>query len=258
MVRRDRTVKLESQGPVESAGPSLNPCSRGDEAARLHDSNKENRDMKLVLTCALAMILVSTIPAEAQLCAGAPSFRDYPLQVGVSAAFRDDAKGVGGSFGAGGEALFATGGVSVLNFDGADSSQTSVSGTIGTDLQADDDGRVFLCPIGQVAFGAGPDFGPVDVSTITLSGGVSVGVIAYQTDMLTAIPTFGLFAVHNRVTAEAGGSDNTVSDASGLATVGVGLLFNRNVSVIPEVLVPFSAGNGDALFSIKLLYNFGR
>jgi hypothetical protein len=214
--------------------------------------------MKLVLTCALAMILVSTIPAEAQLCAGAPSFRDNPLQVGVSAAFRDGAQGVGGSFGAGGEALFASGGVSVVNFDGADSSQTSVSGTIGMDLQADDDGRVFLCPIGQVAFSTGPDFDPVDVSTITLTGGVSVGVIASQTDMLTVIPTFGLFAVHNRVTAEVGGSETTASDASGLASVGAGLLFNRNVSVIPEVLVPFSAGNGDAIFSIKLLYNFGR
>lgn len=213
--------------------------------------------MKLVLPCALAMILLSTIPAEAQLCAGAPSFRDNPLQVGASAAFRDGAQGVGGSFAAGGEALFAAGGVSVLNFDDVDSSATSVSGTIGVDLQADDNGRVFLCPIGQVAFTAGPDFGPVDVSTITLSGGVSVGVIASQTDMLTVIPTFGLFAVHSRVTAEAGGSENTVSDPSGLASVGVGLLFNRNVSVIPEVLVPFSAGNGDAVFSIKLAYNFG-
>jgi len=214
--------------------------------------------MKLALTCALAMILVSTIPAEAQLCTGAPSFRENPLQVGVSAAFRDGAQGVGGSFAAGGEALFAAGGVSVLNFDDVDSSATGVSGTIGVDLQADDDGRVFLCPIGQVAFIAGPDFGPVDVSTITLTGGVSLGVIASQSDALTVIPTFGLFAVHSRVTAEAGGSDNTVSDASGLASVGAGLLFNRNVTVIPEVLVPFSAGNGDALFSIKVLYSFGR
>ena len=151
--------------------------------------------MKLVLTSALAMILVSTIPAEAQLCAGAPSFRDNPLQVGASAAFRGGAQGVGGSFAAGGESLFAAAGVSVLNFDDVDSSATSVSGTIGVDLQADDNGRVFLCPIGQVAFTAGPDFGPVDVSTITLSGGVSVGVIASQSDALTVIPTFGLFAV---------------------------------------------------------------
>ena len=173
-------------------------CSRGDEAARLHDSNKENRHMKLVLTSALAMILLSTIPAEAQLCAGAPSFRDNPLQVGASAAFRGGAQGVGGSFAAGGESLFAAAGVSVLNVDDVDSSATTVSGTIGVDLQADDNGRVFLCPIGQVAFTAGPDFGPVDVSTITLTGGVSLGVIASQSDALTVIPTFGLFAVHSR------------------------------------------------------------
>ena len=214
--------------------------------------------MKLVLTCALAMLVVSTIPAEAQLCAGAPSFRNNPLQVGASALFRGGAQGVGGSFAAGGESLFAAAGVSVVNFDDVDSSATTVSGTIGVDLQADDNARVFLCPIGQVAFTAGPDFGPVDVSTITLTGGVRVGVIASQNDTLTVIPTFGLFAVHSRVTAEAGGSDNTVSDPSGLASVGAGLLFNRNVTLIPEVLVPFSAGDGDALLSIKVLYSLGR
>ena len=46
--------------------------------------------------------------------------------------------------------------------------------------------------------------------------------------------------------------------ASGLASVGVGLIFNRNVAIIPEVLVPFSAGNGDAIFSIQFLFNFGQ
>ena len=68
----------------------------------------------------------------------------------------------------------------------------------------------------------------------------------------------GLFAVHTRSTAEVGRTESTASDPSGLASVGVGLIFNRNVAIIPEVLVPFSAGNRDAIFSIQFLFNFGQ
>jgi hypothetical protein len=214
--------------------------------------------MRLIVPIVLCLVFLSAGSAEAQLCAGAPSFRDNRFQAGVTAALRDGAQGVGGSFGGGGEDIFAVAGVSVLNFSDVDSSATSVSGTIGADLQADQGGRVFVCPLGQIAFGVGPDIGPVDVSTLTLSGGGSVGVVASQTDALTVVPTFGLFAVHTRLTAEVGGSETTDSDPSGLASVGVGLIFNRNVAIVPEMLVPFSAGNGDAIFSIQFLFNFGR
>lgn len=214
--------------------------------------------MKFTVAIVLCLVVLSARSAEAQLCVGAPSFRDNRFQVGVTAALSDGAQGVGGSFGGGGEDFFGVAGVSVLNFSDMDSSATSVSGTLGADLQADQGGRVFVCPVGQVAFGAGPDLGPVDISTFTLSGGGSVGVVASQTDALTVIPTFGLFAVHTRVTAEVGGSERTDSDPSGLASIGVGFLFNRNVAIVPAVLVPFSASNGDAVFSIHLAFNFGR
>jgi hypothetical protein len=214
--------------------------------------------MKFTLPIVLCLVVFSATSADAQTCAGAPSFRDNPFQIGVSAAFRDGAQGVGGSFAGGGDDIFGVAGVSVLNFSNLDSSATSVSGSIGADLQADQGGRVFVCPVGQIAFGAGPDFGAVDISTFTLSGGGSVGVVASQGNTLAVIPTFGLFAVHTRLTAEARGQEETESDASGLASIGVGFVFNRNVAIIPEVLVPFSAGNADAVFSIHFAFSFGR
>lgn len=214
--------------------------------------------MKFILSCVLLLLFVSAGRSDAQVCAGAPSFRDDPFQAGVTAAFTEGARGVGGSFSGGSESVFAGVGVSVLNFGDLDSSATNVSVTFGADLQADQNGRVFLCPVGQVAFGVGPDVGAVEVSTVTLSGGGSVGVLASQTDTLMVIPTFGLFALRTRVTAQLAGSDTTDTDRSGLASVGVGFVFNRNIAVTPAVSIPFSVANADAAFSIKLAFHFGR
>jgi hypothetical protein len=213
--------------------------------------------MKFILSCVLVLLCVSVRPSHAQVCAGAPSFRDNPFQGAVTAAFTEGARGFGGSFSGGGESIFGGAGVSVLNFSDLDTSATRVSVGFGADLQADQNGRVFLCPVGQVAFGVGPDVGAIEISTITLSGGGQVGVLASETDTLMVVPTFGVFALRTRVTAELAGSDTTETDRSGLASVGVGFVFNRNVAVKPAVSIPFSVANADAVFSIELAFSFG-
>ena len=119
--------------------------------------------MKFILTCVL-LLLASVRPTEAQVCAGAPSFRENPFQGSVTAAFTEGARGFGGSFSGGGESIFAGAGVSVLNYSDLDASATRLSVGFGADLQADQNGRVFLCPLGQVAIGVGPDVGAVEVS----------------------------------------------------------------------------------------------
>ena len=82
--------------------------------------------------------------------------------------------------------------------------------------------------------------------------------MASETDTLTVIPTFGLFALRTRVTAELAGSDTTETDRSGLAIIGVGFVFNRNFAVKPAVSIPFSVPSSDAVFSIELAFSFGR
>lgn len=216
--------------------------------------------MKTIVPCVLALLLVLGVAgaAEAQLCAGAPSFRDGPMQVGLGASFTDGARGVGGSFAYGGGSLFAGAGVSVLNFTEIDSLSTSITASAGADLQADDDGRVFVCPEGAVGFGVGPDLGPVDVSTASVRGGGNVGIVASNTPGLRVIPTFGLFAIYSNVTSEFGSIEESASDTSGLANLGVGFVFNRNVGVLPLLSIPFSTvGGSDVVFTLQFTFNFG-
>jgi hypothetical protein len=207
----------------------------------------------------LVMILLAARPANAQLCAGNPSYTNQPYQAALTAAFTEDAHGIGGEFGAGGESIFASAGVSVINFRNLDALSTQISALVGADLPADQNRTVFVCPAASIGFSVGPDVGAVDISTISLGAGGSVGVVASQMDQLTIVPTFGLAVIYNRITADFGGIDSTASDGSGRATVGVGFIFGQNVGITPAIVIPFSAeGEADSIFSLRLSFGFGR
>jgi hypothetical protein len=205
----------------------------------------------------LSVLLISTTPAEAQLCTGSPSYANQPYQAALTAAFTEGAHGIGGEFGVGGEALFATAGVGVVNFRDLDALSTQITLSVGADLATSQRGTVFVCPLASIGFGVGPDVGRADVSTIALGAGGSIGVIASQTNMLMVVPTFGLAAIYDRVTLDFGGDDVTNSDTSGRANVGVGFIFNRNIGITPGIEIPFSAGNSDPVFVIRLSFAFG-
>jgi hypothetical protein len=204
------------------------------------------------------LLLLSSSAAEAQLCAGNPSFTNQPYQVGLTAAFTDDAHGIGGDFAAGGDEFFAGAGVSVINFRDADVTSTQVTAFGGADWAVNQSQTVFVCPVAHVGFGAGPDFGNVDVSTFRLGAGGRIGVMASSSTELMVIPTFGLTAEYTRVDFEVGNVDDSEGDSSGEASFGVGFVFNRNIGIVPEISVPFSAGNSDPVFSVRFSFAFGR
>jgi hypothetical protein len=203
------------------------------------------------------LVLLTAASAEAQLCAGNPSFANQPYQAAITAAFTEDAHGIGGEFGVGSESLFAAAGVSVINFRDLDALSTQVSLAVGTDLATNQQQTVFVCPIASMSFGVGPDVGAFDVSTFTLGAGGSVGVIASQMNDLTIVPTFGLAAIYNRVTIEVADNDVTESDSSGRASVGVGFIFGENIGITPTLVIPFSVDNADPIFGIRLSFAFG-
>jgi hypothetical protein len=206
---------------------------------------------------AVVMLLVGAASADAQICGGAPSFGEAPYQAGVAAAFHEDARGVGARFAAGGSAVFGGAGLSFLSFDAVESTQTDVSAFAGAELAVDASDRVFICPVGIVSFGVGPDIGATDVSSVGFEGGGSVGVVASSTQTLMVVPTFGLSAVWQRVTAEVGATEVSESDTFGAARLGVGFIFNRRVGITPGVSIPFSAGDADVVFSLGFTFNFG-
>ncbi|MGH9253237.1 MAG: hypothetical protein ACRD3C_01570 [Vicinamibacterales bacterium] len=212
--------------------------------------------MKFSLACVIAASLFFVSSAEAQLCGGAPSFAQAPMQVGVSAAFRDGAQGVGGHFAGGGQALFGGVGLGVVNFSDLDATQTNITAFGGADLGVSGTNSVFVCPVAAVRFGVGPDIGPIDVSSVGLHGGGSVGVIASSTPSLMVVPTFGLAAAWQRVTFDTGTTERDVSDTFGIANLGVGFIFNRNVGITPSISIPFSVADSDVVFTLAFAFNF--
>lgn len=210
------------------------------------------------VTTVMLVFVAAADTAEAQLCAGNPSFANQPYQAAVTAAFTEGAHGVGGEFGAGGEALFASAGVSVINYRDLDALATQVSLGAGTEFALEQQPNMFVCPLASVSFGVGPDVGAFDVSTINLGVGGSLGLIASQTGSLMVVPTFGLAAIFSRVTVENPGGEFTDSDGSGRAFIGVGFIFDQNIGITPAVVIPFSASNADPIFQIRLSLALGR
>lgn len=211
-----------------------------------------------LMACVLLLTLVAAKPASAQICLGAATFRDAPYQAAVAASFTEGVREVEGSFAGGGESVFAGAGVSVVRFTPGNERTAGVSAFAGAEFATDQGDRVLLCPVVRLGFLAGPDFGPVDVSSVALQGGASVGVIASQQGDLMVVPFFGLSAVYQRVSTDVGGIESSASDTGGVADLGVGLIFNRTVAITPLVSIPFSAGGSDAVFTIRLSFNFGR
>ena len=197
-------------------------------------------------------------PVQAQVCSGAPSFREAPGQIDVSAAFSADAQAFGASATAGGRTAFGGGGFAVTSFDGPLSTATSVSGTVGADLPVDRDERVFVCPFGSAAFTIGPDVGSINVNGFSVLGGAQVGVLAAESGNLRVIPTFGVALLYQRVTLDAPGfQPSAESDTSGLATIGVGFVFNGRTGLIPAIVIPFAIPDPDVAFSLSFAFNFG-
>jgi hypothetical protein len=213
--------------------------------------------MRLIAGVLLVMFLMAK-SASAQTCLGAPSFRVAPYQAGVGASFTDGLRQVEGTFAGGGESLFAGAGVSVLNFTDIDVRTAGVSAFAGAELATDRRNRVLLCPIVRLGFLAGPDIGAVDLSSVSIQGGGSIGVIAAEDGDVMVVPFFGLSAGWTRVTTEIGGIEDSASDTGGVADLGVGLILTRTVGITPQVSIPFSSGTDDAVFTIRFTFNFGR
>ena len=213
--------------------------------------------MRRASLIATLLVVAAVSRAEAQTCMGAPSFVDRPLQAGVAAAFVGDRRDVGGTFAIGRQSLFGGIGVSAthIRFIGT---APSVSGLVGAEFPSSDH-PVFTCPLFQVTFESGPDFEPFDSSSLGLRGGVSVGAVVAETrQAVKIIPTFGLAVLYDRVKVTLFSSENTTTGWSGVATFGVGFLFNENLSVIPALEVPFSTSSADTGFSFRWVYGFGR
>ena len=212
--------------------------------------------MRSVLYAAGILLIVAARQAEAQTCTGAPSLREKPLQGGFTASFIGERHELGGTLAAGTPSLFGSVGVLGTHISFLGTAPTLRVG-VGTELPSSDH-PVFTCPLFQVEFNAGPDFEPFESSSIGLRGGVSVGAVLAETRGGTqVIPTFALAALWDRTKVSIADATSTNSVWSGVATFGGALVFNRNLSVLAALEIPFSAGDSATGFSFRWVYGFG-
>jgi len=211
----------------------------------------------------VGFVLVSTFmaakPAAAQLCIGSPSFGYAPYQASIAASFSSGVRSVDIGAAAGGQTIFGGAGLSILNFTDVDVRTVGIFGYAGAELAADRENKILLCPIARFDVIAGPDIGPVDVSTTALQGGASIGIVISDMGDMQVVPFFGLSAVYSRLRSEFAGTTTTFSDTGGVADLGVGFVFNHTAGITPSISIPFgTGGTDDVIFNIRFSFNFGR
>jgi hypothetical protein len=205
---------------------------------------------------AAVMMMTGAYQAEAQTCMGAPSFREKPMQGGLTASFVGERHEIGGTFAAGKPSLFGNVSVLATHISFLGTAPTLTLG-VGTEVPSSDH-PVFTCPLLQFSVSSGPDLEPFDTSLMGVRGGISVGAIVVERRGMQVIPTFALAVLYDRAKVSFADVENTNSVWSGVATFGIGFLFNKNLSVIPALEVPFSAGDAATGFSFRWIYGFGR
>ena len=200
------------------------------------------------------------VPATGQICAGSTSFAGGPLQVSGSAEVTTHAHGFGVGLTLGGTATFFGVSLGTTHFDALNGSSFDVAAGGGYELPLDRRGGIQLCPVMTVGHRSGPnnttygEYSETDVVAL-----LRLGDVAMQSRRVRLIPTVGLGLEHAQQNfSRFEGPSATTSHGFGVLALGVGVVFGKAVTVLPEALVPIGLANGSAAFGLGLAAKFGR
>ena len=224
--------------------------------------------MRRSLMVPLALLAIVKSPAAAQTCQGLASYSAGQLQVAANAQFPEARKVWGGSI---------TYGVPSGIYGGADLSTTSFDAPEGVDapsslgvgvhagyqMKLGRTGKMALCPVANLALGMGPDDDAAEInsSTTDLHFGLALGTEMGASQQMRILPTAGLGLQYSKLKIEdsgPGGQTVEGSETYALARLGVGFVFNQQISVRPSVDIPLGSDlSNDPAFGITVGYNFG-
>jgi hypothetical protein len=226
--------------------------------------------MRRSLMVPLALLAIVKSPAAAQTCQGLASYSAGQLQVAANASFPEARKVWGGSI---------TYGVPSGIYGGADLSTTRFDAPEGVDAQSSlgvgvhagyqmklgRTGKMALCPVARLALGMGPDAeagnSSIDNSQTDVHFGLALGTEMGASQQMRILPTAGLGLQYSKfkteITGPGAGTDE-ISETYALARLGVGFVFNQQISVRPTVDIPLGSDlSNDPAFGISVGYNFG-
>jgi hypothetical protein len=219
--------------------------------------------MRRSLVVSLALLAIVRSQAAAQSCQGLASFSAGQMQVSGNAQFGDLSNSFGGGISYGlPSGLYAGANLSTTSFDGADASSIGVGANVGYQMSVGKASKISLCPVARLAIGMGPDDEAADINagTTDLHFGLAVGTEMGTNPRMRILPTAGLGLQYTKFKVEdtgPGGSTTEVSETYPLARLGLGLVFNQQISVRPTVDIPISSDLNETSFGVTVGYNFG-
>jgi hypothetical protein len=221
--------------------------------------------MRRSLVVSLALLAIVRAPAVAQTCQGLASFSAGQMQVAASAQFPEGGKVWGGSFSYGmPSGVYAGADLSTLSIDNDGGSSLGIGAHAGYQMKLGRTGKLNLCPVASLALGMGPDDSANDIngSTTDVHFGFALGTDMGSTPRMRIIPTAGLGLQYSKLKVEDTGPGGGVlfdgSETYGLARLGVGFVFNQQISVRPTIDIPVGSDLiNDPTFGLSVGYNFG-
>jgi outer membrane autotransporter protein len=159
--------------------------------------------------------------------------------------------------------IYAGADISTTSFDGIDASSIGIGAHGGYQMKLGRTGKLNLCPVASLALGMGPDDAALNInsSSTALNFGFALGTEMGASSQVRILPTAGLGLQYSKFKVEdtaPGGSTAEVSETYGLARLGVGFVFNQQISVRPTVDIPVGSDLvNDPTFGVSVGYNFG-
>jgi opacity protein-like surface antigen len=218
--------------------------------------------MRRTLVVALALVAVVNAPAVAQTCQGLASFSTGRMQVAASTQFAEFSNTWGGSFSYGvPSGVYGGLDLSTESFDNDGGSSMGIGAHAGYQMKVGQ--KISLCPVARLALGMGPDDEANDINGSQTHGhfGLALGTEMGANPRMRILPTAGLGLQYSKLKAEdtsPGGSTIEASETYGLARIGVGFVFNQQITVRPTVDIPLGSDlSSDPAFGLTVGYNFG-
>jgi Outer membrane protein beta-barrel domain len=220
--------------------------------------------MRRTLVASLALFAVVNAPAAAQTCQGLASYTAGKMQVAASTQFAELSNTWGGSFSYGvPSGVYGGLDLSTESFDNDGGSSLGIGAHAGYQMKLGRTGKLSLCPVARLALGMGPDDEANDLNGSQTHGhfGVALGTEMGANPRMRILPTAGLGLQYSKLKVEdtsPGGNTGEASETYGLARIGVGFIFNQQISVRPTIDIPLGSDlSSDPAFGLTVGYNFG-
>jgi len=204
--------------------------------------------------------------ANAQVCAGTPSFSVGSARLGASMLIGDNAKayGVQGALGAH-KGWFLSGDYSHAKDDNSDGSSNAGGATIGYEWSVNTTKSVEFCPMVGVQAQNGSLIGlhptaPNDPqNTLDWHFGGALGWVATQSGDMMVIPSIGAAIVarsYKSTIVMQGQPNPNTTETFGQVTGAIGFVLKTQWTISPMVQVPLSETNGKTAYGVAVSYNF--